>query len=385
MAQPGSIRRGRAPLPLPRTGLPRPPAVSAGWRAHFGVWASVAGAAFIALALAAPRPQSAALASAGDALDPAASAAWLVLAPIVASFPLGDAQAHLRLLSCAAAAAIIALLLWRATGAEQAPRDQGVSDAGSAPGPASLVAIGFGVLTVALSRSFFDAATSGGPIAVGALAALGLLALVERTLRAPTDARSGAGVAAIAGAAAAGPMTAAALGWPLAALAVWRALRRRARWPAPAGFLLGIAAAVTLAVLVRAAGWARWGEIARHLFLVPVFQGIARLSVPALAWAAGDVLDQIGVVGVLVAVMGLTRLRPGALFFTLWPLAGGLVLGAVEGRVPGGSVGLLVALSALALPIGVGTARLAERLGRAALPASAAIGVMVATWPLLAR
>jgi hypothetical protein len=371
----------------------RSPAPAAGWRAHFGVWASVAGVAFIALALALPRQPSAALAGAGEALAPAASAAWLVLAPMVAGFPLGDAELHLRLLSCAAAAAIIALLLWRATGAEQARPDQVASDtrsdAGSVAGPdpraAAMVATGFGVLTVALSRSFFCAATSGGPVAVGALAALGLLALVERTLRAPTDARSGGGLAALAGAAAAGPMTAAALGWPLAALAVWRALRRRARWPAPAGFLFGIAAAVTLAVLARAAGWARWGEMARHLFLVPVFQGIARLSPEALASAASDLLDQIGVVGVLVAAMGLTRLRPGALFFALWPLAGGLVLSAAEGRAPGGSVGIVVALSALALPIGVGTARLAERLGRAALPASAAIGVMVATWPLLAR
>jgi hypothetical protein len=341
----------------------------------------VAGAAFIALVLAAPGPRPFALPVAGDALHPAASAAWVVLAPLAANFPLGDPRAHLRLLSCAAAAAIIALLLWRATGAEQAGRGQG----GSAPNAAAMVASGFGVLTVVLSRSFFVAATGGGPVAAGALAALGLLALVEATLRAPSDARSGGWLAVIAGAAAAGPMSAAALGWPPAAIAVWRALRRRARWPAPAALLFGLAAAVALAVVLRTAGWSRGGEIARHLFLVPVFRGVARLSAPALAAAAGDLLDQIGVVGVLVAATGLTRLRPGALFFTLWPLAGGLVLGAAEGAGPSGSVGVVVALSALALPIGVGTARLAERLGRAALPASAAIGVMVATWPLLAR
>ena len=39
----------------------------------------------------------------------------------------------------------------------------------------------------------------------------------------------------------------------------------------------------------------------------------------------------------------------------------------------------------LALPLAAGTVRLGERLGRAAVPAAAAIGVIVVVWPLLAR
>src|SRR6185436_6165491 len=120
-----------------------------------------------------------------------------------------------------------------------------------------IVAAGFGILAVALSRTFFHAATSGGPAAIGALWALGLLVLVERTLRAPADARAGIGLAAIAGAAAGGPMSAAALGWPLVVVAAGRAWRRRARWFAPATVLFLVTAAVALAVVVRAAGWSR--------------------------------------------------------------------------------------------------------------------------------
>jgi hypothetical protein len=45
----------------------------------------------------------------------------------------------------------------------------------------------------------------------------------------------------------------------------------------------------------------------------------------------------------------------------------------------------MLALSALALPLGAGVVRLAERLGRARLPAAGALGVIVATWPFLAR
>jgi hypothetical protein len=363
-----------------RTLVPQP-LLGSDWRGHFGVWAAVAGLAFVALMLAAPRAGSAPFPGGAAALDPAASAAWLVLGPLAAGFPLGDAQAHLRLLSVAAAAATLSLLLWRATDPEQVRREQ-------PPAATEIVATGFGVLAVALSRGFFHTATDGGPGAIGALWALGLLALVERTWRAPGDVRAGVGLAAIAGTAGGGPMIAAALGWPLAAVVMGRAWRRRARWFAPATVLCAASAVFALAVVLRAAGWSRFGQVARHLCLVPVVQGLARLTMPAMVSAAGDLVDQIGVVGIMVAATGLTRLRPHALFFSLWPLAGGLVLSAAQmggGPARGGSVGLVVALAALALPIGVGTARLAERLGRAALPATAAIGVIVSTWPLLAR
>ena len=46
---------------------------------------------------------------------------------------------------------------------------------------------------------------------------------------------------------------------------------------------------------------------------------------------------------------------------------------------------MIVAASSLALPLAAGMVRLGERLGRAALPAVAVIGVIVAIWPLLAH
>jgi len=241
------------------------------------------------------------------------------------------------------------------------------------------------VLAVALSRAFFQAATTGGPTATGALMALGLLALAERAVRAPSHARAGVAMALVAGAAAGGPMGAAALGWPVAMVAVVRALRRRARWLGPAAVLCGAAVIATVVVSWRAPGEVGWSARVGHVFLVPLFRALARLSPAALASAAGEIVDQIGVVALLVAATGLARLRPATWLFTLWPIAGGLILRAAGGAGAEGAVGLIVALASLALPLGAGIAGLAERLGRAALPASAAIGVIAASWPLLAR
>jgi hypothetical protein len=348
----------------------------AAWRAHFGVWASVAGMAFVALLLAAPPVAGgAAIPAAGD---PGASAVWLALAPPLARFPLGDGAAHVRLLSLAAAAVSIAFLLWRASDDRLVHREgQG--------GTPELVAAGFGVLAVVLSRAFFQAATTLGPTAVGALLALGLLALAEQSLRAPSQTRTGLGLALVAGAAAGGPLAAAAIGWPLAVVAAVRAWWRRARWLPAAAVAGGVATLIALALLARGPGGAPLGALAGRLVLLPLFPGAARLTPAVLASVAAELVDQIGVVALLVAANGLPRLRARALFFTLWPIAGGLALRAAAGAGAEGQAGMIVALAALALPIGAGTARLADRLGRAALPASAAIGVIAASWPLLAR
>jgi hypothetical protein len=374
-----SQERGALPLTISRA----PGAGLANWRAHFGAWAVVAGVAFVALLVAAP-PVPAGMAAEAltgrPALSPGMSSPWLLLAPVLARFPLGDGAAHVRLLSLAAAAIMVALSLWRATDHRLVRREQ------PAVAP-ELVAVVFGVLAVVLSSAFFRAATAVGPVAGGALLALGLLALAERSLRSPTHARAGMGLALCAGAAAGGPMTAAVLGWPLAAVAVARAARRGARWSrsASAAVLCGAGAVAALVVLLRAPGGVRLGAIAGHVFLVPVFRVVARLPAVAFASAAGDLADQVGVVALLVAATGLVRLRPMALLFTLWPLAGGLIMRAAGGAGDEGAVGLIVALASLALPIGAGIARLADRLGRAALPATVAIGVIVTSWPLLAR
>ena len=103
------------------------------------------------------------------------------------------------------------------------------------------------------------------------------------------------------------------------------------------------------------------------------------------ARAAAELADQVGILGLLVAAAGVSRLTAGARVATLWPLAAGLVLRAALGSDADGTIGIIVAVAAVALPLAAGTVRLAERLGRAAVPAAAAIAVIVVVWPLLAR
>ncbi len=352
------------------------------WRDHFGVWVALGGAAFLGYALAAPvlSPASVTpLLRAG--LEPGISALWLALARGAAGFPLGDPLAHVRAISIASAAAAVALLLWRTA---HATTDIG----GRAPGvlhPTEIIGGLAAALTVALSRSLLTAATVAGPVAVGALLALATLVLAERVGRAPSDRRAGLGLAVIAGALAGGPLAAAALGWPLATLVGLRAMRRRQRWPALGPALVAIAALIAVVRLATGSAPLELGALAGRLFLVPVVRAVARVSGAGVARAAAELADQVGVIGLLVAAVGLPRLRWRALVFTVWPLGGGLILRAAFGGGAEGTIGIIVAVSAVALPLAVGMVRLAQRLGRAEVPAVAAIGVMVALWPLLAK
>ncbi len=127
------------------------------------------------------------------------------------------------------------------------------------------------------------------------------------------------------------------------------------------------------------------GDLARHLVLVPVWRAVACLTAAGLARAVAELADQVGILGLLVAAAGMTRLRAGARVGTLWPLLAGLVLRAALGADADGTIGIIIAAAAVALPLGAGTVRLGERLGRAAVPAAAAIAVIVVVWPLLAR
>jgi hypothetical protein len=162
-------------------------------------------------------------------------------------------------------------------------------------------------------------------------------------------------------------------------------LRRRERWATPAPIVFGLAALVSIAGLARGSASIAAGDLARHLFLVPVWRAVASIRVADLARAAAELADQVGVLGLLVAAAGVPRLTAGARVATFWPLLAGLCLRAALGGDADGTIGIIVAAAALALPLAAGTVRLAERLGRAAVPAAAAISVIVVVWPLLAR
>jgi hypothetical protein len=387
-------RSGPVPVAPPPPGVARREESPGEWRAHFGVWVALGGAAFVAFALAAP-----VLAPPGGvplrepavrgALEPGVSALWLAFAHLAAGFPLGDPRMFVRALSTAGAAAVVALLLWRTAHADagvdaeaDARRTLRISARISS---AEIVGGLAGVLTVALSRSLFVAATTAGPVAVGALLALAPVVLAESVWRAPSHRRAGLWLAVTVGALAGGPLAAAALGWPLAALVWLRALRRRERWSTLAPVVFAVTALVAVVRVASGVAPLELGAFAGRLFLVPVVRAVARVSGAGVVRAAIELADQVGVMGLLVAAVGLPRLRWSALAFTLWALGGGLILRASFGAGPEGTIGIIAAVMALALPLAVGMVRLAERLGRAALPAVAAIGVMVALWPLLAR
>jgi hypothetical protein len=181
-------------------------------------------------------------------------------------------------------------------------------------------------------------------------------------------------------------------------LGLW-ALRRGERWPllAPAVFVAG--AGTSILVAVHAQPGVTLAGLGAQLALLPIArglaQGLATSPAHALIGALRDLADQVGILAVLAAGVGVAAMLAArgrgdgdparALVFTLWPLGAGLALRAAFGRTPDGAVGLIIASSALALPLAVGVLRLADRLGKARLPATAAVGIMIAVWPLLAR
>jgi hypothetical protein len=366
--------RSATTVPVARVALPR----RAEWRDHFGVWFVLGLLVAVAYAAAAPAPSAVAREQVEHGgLQAGVSALWLVLGRMAIGFPLGDPSAHLRALSIVAGAGLAAIWCWRSA-------TDGRLAAARALTPVEVVGAAAGVLTLALSRSFFQAATTAGPVAAGALAAIAPLVLAERVWRTPTDRRLGLALAAVAGVSAGAPLAAAAIGWPFATLAWARALQRRARWATPAPMVFGLAAIASIVGLARGSAAIGAGDLGRNLFLVPVARAIAGISTTAIAHAVAELADQVGVLALLVAAVGLTRLDATSWLATLWPLVAGVVLRAALGDADG-TIGIIVAAAAVALPLGAGTVRLGERLGRAALPAAAAVGVIVVVWPLLAR
>jgi hypothetical protein len=337
--------------------------------------------------------------------DPQASALWLLAVQASRLFPLHDMLARTHLVSLLAGGLVASMVLWRllsgierdpaagpARGGRRADREQADVHAtdGEAGGrvesaPAALVAAVLATVTVALSHAFFASATRAGPAALAAALALGALLLAERVARAPADGRAGLGLALLAGLAAGGPLAAAALTWPPAWLLSGRALRRGERWPllAPVVFVAGTG--ITLLLFFRAPGHAARAELGGHLLLLPVLRGLAALSPHALAGALAALVEELGVLAVLVAAVGLLSTRGLGLVFTLWPLALGLALRAGLGSGTDASVATMAASYGLALPLAHGILRLAEPLGRARVPAAGALGVILAVWPLLAR
>ncbi len=370
--------RSATAAPVSRAAPPR----RAEWRDHFGVWFVLGVLVSFGYAAAAPALAPGAASARAQVerggLQPGVSALWLALGRGAVGFPLGDPLLHLCALSVVTGAGLAALWCWRSA-------TDGRLAAARALTPLEIVGAAAGVATLAVSRSFFQAATTAGPVAIGVLAALAPVVLAERVWRSPCDRRLGLALAAVAGASAGAPLAAAAIGWPFATLAWGRALRRRARWAAPAPMVFGMAAIASVVGLAHGSAAVRARDLVGHLALVPVVRAIAHVSVAGMAHAGAELGDQIGVLALLVAGAGLTRLDATSWLATLWPILAGVALRASFGADADGTIGIIVAAAAVALPLGAGTVRLAERLGRAAVPAAAAVGVIVVIWPLLAR
>ena len=245
------------------------------------------------------------------------------------------------------------------------------------------VAVTGGVVMLALSRPFFAIATGpgGGGVALILIAAWMLAA--SALLQNSAAHRAALSLAALAGLVTA---TCPSLGVlvlpPTLALWLW-GLRKSARGALlmPLAFFVGLSPLLGVVLVGRGSqatfvGW--W----QALTLAPLRQAVA--SVDGGTWwaAAGDLADQIGVVGGLLAVVGLvvTALRqPGLAAVVLYILWATLILTA-------GSVTpwALAAFAGIAVvPLVAGMLHFAGKLGRARLPATIALVIIGAVAPLL--
>jgi hypothetical protein len=258
------------------------------------------------------------------------------------------------------------------------------------------VAAAAGAGVAALSMGLFLAATSAGAVALTTALVAGVWIRGVRVARAPEDTREGLWLAFLAGLALGSDPRAPAFVWPPAFLLWIWALRRGERWPllAPVVAVAGGAVAfyVTVAADVPVSIRVLGERLALGVWSGPIF-GPASAGEPGasgLLALGGHLTAELGVVAILVAVVGLLVLllrAPLACALVLVSLAPGLLLAVGETREPGrmevagAAIALLVA--AASVPLSVGIAYMAGKLGPARAAAAAVLAVTALAWPIL--
>jgi len=329
------------------------------------------------------RVEAAPQVAAGLLLDASVErATYGLLATRVAGFlPLGDQPMRANLASVLLAALAIAifgrlcvqilLLLRPPVSARQEARSFSYE-------PIAAAAAG---LATALSLSTYELGTTAGSAAV-TLLLLGFGLLVGLALlRDQQASAAGCGLAMVAGLAAGVDPVAGPLLWPLlAGLAIW-ALRKGARWP-------------LLAPLALVAAWGGSALAAVACSATPasvgsLFAGFGRLAAhggSGLWLTAVELGDEIGVVGALLAVIGLVVVGARATLPAAWLLL--TLLSATMFGYPAPLVGparaaLPLAIATSTVFAAAGLLHVAGRLGRARLAATLALAVMLVLTPAM--
>jgi len=339
-----------------------------------------------AMPLGLARVEGAPYVAAGITLDSSTQPAfWALLAVRVGQYlPLGDASLRANLVSAALCALAIALLsrlclqacalLRPPTHARQEPRDF-VHEPIAATGAA---------LVAAFSLSTFDVgATSGSASATLVLLVATLLPGVA-LLRDHNHSAAGYLLAGLAGLSAGVDPVAGPLLWPpLVGLSIW-SLRKGARWPLLAPLCFVAAAGVSALACVA--------TTSVPISLSNLISPVGRLAVGGIGepWAAAvELADEVGVVGSLLAAIGIVVLATRAAALTAW-----LVLTVLTSLLFAHSAERLAvwAPTRAALPFAIaltcvfacaGLLHVSSRLGRARVAATFALAAMVVLSPAL--
>ena len=323
--------------------------------------------------------------AAGISLDTSAQPAFFALfAMRVGQFlPFGDTPLRANLVSavlCALAIALVGRMCLQAcallrppSNARQEPRDYAHEP---------IAAIG-AALAAAFSLSTFDLGTAAGSAAATFAVLAGALLPGFALLR--DHNRSGAGylLAGIAGLSAGVDPVAGPLLWPpLVGLAVW-SLRKGARWP-------------LLAPLCFAAGWGASALACVATASAPIaatrlFSGVGRLDMHqgGELWStAVELADEVGVVGSLLAVIGMVVLATRASALSAW-----LVLTVITSLLFTHSVeraawaptraALPLAIAVTCVFVCAGLLHVSSRLGRARVAATFALAAIVVLSPAM--
>lgn len=329
------------------------------------------------------RVEAARQVAAGLALETSAEpATYGLLAMRLAGFvPLGDQPLRANLASVVLGAFVtmlfgrlcvqVLVLLRPAANARQETRDflhEPIAAAAAA-------------LAGALSLSTFELGTTAGSAAATLLLlALGLLVGLA-LLRDCASAPAGWALAALAGLSAGVDPVVGPLLWPLlVGLGIW-ALRKGARWPllAPLCFVAAWGGSALAAVACSATP-ARLGNL---------FSGLGRLDArpgAGLLATAVELGDEVGVVGALLAVIGMVVLGARAALVAAWLLL--TLLSAMMFAHPAASVGPARAALPVAIAVGfvfasAGLLHVAGRLGRARMAATVALAAMLVLTPAM--
>jgi len=340
-----------------------------------------------AMPLGLARVEGASQVAAGIALDPSTQPAFFALLAMRAGqfLPLGDTPLRANLASavlCSLAIALVSRLCMLAcallrppTHARQEPRD-------FAHEP--IAAIG-AALATAFSLAMFDLGTTAGSAAATLAVLVAALVPGFVLLRDHCQSTAGYVLAAVAGLSAGVDPVAGPLLWPpLVGLAIW-SLRKGARWPLLAPLCFVAAWGPSALACVAAASVPKWA--------VWLFSGVSQLGMHhgAELWTSAiELADEVGVVGSLLAAIGIVVLASRAAVLSAWLAL--TVLTSLLFTHSAERAAVMWGPTRAALPLAiaitcifacVGILHVGSRLGRARLAATFALAAMVVLSPAM--